>query len=334
MQHIGALIPADIRYEGRNAFFKVKRGGGILFIGPMLPDHECPTAVAIGKKPEPARPVVAPVFRMDPVAVLGKPFLITGESLTESGQIWLGARECRVLNWTPERIEVRAPDGVAVGKQYQVNARLIDGRNCTVGPLTFEQPATGQPGPAGGAGGGGPSAGKPGSGSVGSETAAAPREPSGLAQRAYAALLDSRRSDARSLAERAVAQNPDDALALAVAGYTLLREAKVEEAREVIRRAHELTKGATGRARAVTLTAQGWLDEQDGDRPAAETKYGGAISADLTCALAYLNYTYFLLDSNRRFEARQYVRSGLNEARAEARGSSRYMELAGKLNVR
>jgi hypothetical protein len=306
----------------------------------MLPDKECESPVLVGKPAVKLEPQPDPEASMNPVAEPGKEFAITGENLGTSGKVQVGAEFFQTRRWTPTRIAVIAPPTVALDTPYTVKLKLARNKTVQVGAVTFKKPGTpGQPDGAPGAGGatGGPGQTGPGGPSDGGGSRppvvvppVVNRPPAaGGSTGAYRTVLDG-----GSPPDAVLNARQNDPLLLSLKGYVLLREERAGDARGPITQAMRLTAGQAGRARATALTAAAWLSEKEGDASSAERQYRSAITADRTCVLAYLSYTFFLLDGNRRMEAVEQMRTALRANPKDARGSAKFMGLAGKLGVR
>jgi hypothetical protein len=348
LQLIAIKVPEV--YDGKKIRITVQRAGAFPFLGPLLPKYKCGTPVQVGTPPKTPVPAKKSLAFVPPTVAPGQQFTIRGQSLGSGGRVMFGNEPAAIKKWQSNYILAVPPSGMPHNEPIEVNVWPNDREEPiwrgTVKIVDATAPASGAGAPA--AGGGGAPAGGGGTPSGGG-TAPVVRPPvarppvviqpppGGSGQggsAAYSAVLGGDDGGASALINRALAANPNDPLALALRGYALLRDEKPGDARGPISQALRLTAGKTGRARAVALTASGWLSELSNDPASAERQYRSAIEADKTCVLAYYSFTYFLYDGNRRTEAIEQVRTALRTNPREARGSAKFMKLAGQLGVR
>ncbi|NLH99219.1 MAG: hypothetical protein GX446_06975 [Chthonomonadales bacterium] len=349
LQLIGVRIPES--YDGKRIRLTVQRAGALPFLGPLLPKHKCGTTVQVGtpkKEPVPAKKSLAFV---PPTVTPKQQFTIRGQNLGNGGRVMFGNEPAAIKKWQSNYILAVPPSGMPLNEPIEVNV-WPENREEPIwrGTIKIVDPtaqAAAQPGGPGGSapasGGGTPTGQAPAGGGTatgGGGTARPPivtqppRVTPAGASGAYAAILRGDDAAAASAINSALAANANDPLALALKGYALLRDERAGDARGPIAQALRLSGGGSGRTRAVALTASAWLSEVSNDATSAERQYRAAIDADKTCVLAYYSYTYFLLDNNRRMEAVEQVRAALRQNAREARGSRKFMELAGKLGIR
>ena len=367
LQLIGIRVPES--YDGKKIRITVQRAGALPFLGPLLPKHKCGTPVQVGSPPKPPTPPKKSLAFVPPTVAPRQQFTIRGQSLGSGGRVMFGNEPAAIKKWQANYILAVPPAGMPLNEPIEVNVWPNDrdepvwrGTIKIVDPAAQAQagPGAGAPGagggaPAGGqgAGGGGPATVGGGSASAGGGTSGGTRAQTGRPSGggagsgtgagsssaasgggAYAAVLGGDDARANALISRALGANASDPLALGLRGYMLLRDEKPGDARGPISQALRLTSGKSGRARAVALTASGWLSEVSGDPASAERQYRSAIDADKTCVMAYYNYAFFLEDNNRRTEAIEAMRTALRQNPREARASAKFMDAAGKLGVR
>lgn len=358
LQLVGVKIPET--YDGKRIRLTVQRAGALPFLGPLLPKYKCGGIVQVGNPPKAPEPPKKAYAFVTPTVAKGQQFAISGSSLGSSGQVMLGSESARVVRWTPARIVASPPAGVAINEPIPVNVIPKDRDPISAGTIKIVDPtaagaggagAAPAPGQAGAPSGSGASSGgaaTPAPAAGGGATPRAPRTPQtrptagggastasrNAASSAYAALLRGDATQTSTFVNRALQANANDPLALAVKGYALLRDEKPGDAAGPIGQAIRLTSGGSGRARAVALTASGWLSEMRQDPTSAERQYRSALEADKTCVLAAYGFAYFLVDANRRMEAIEQVRAALRSNPTEARASPRFMDLAKTLGVR
>jgi tetratricopeptide (TPR) repeat protein len=114
-------------------------------------------------------------------------------------------------------------------------------------------------------------------------------------------------------ADEAISRNPNDTEVIALKAYALAAFGSIDGARPLVAKALQATEGKTGRARALTLVAQGVVAVADGDTRAAVTAFQSAGHDDPTLGLAYIAYADLLHKVGKDEMAHKLLQAGLQE---------------------
>ena len=118
------------------------------------------------------------------------------------------------------------------------------------------------------------------------------------------------------IATRAVlSRDPLNAEASALQAYSLVKLNKTNEAETPMTRALHQADGATGRARALALLAEGALAAARGNKAQAISDYQQAGNADESCALAYLAFAEYAHANGKDDTAKKLLQGALAAVR-------------------
>lgn len=279
-----------------------QRLGKLTLLNMFLPTHIDRQLVDIGPPPKKAVEQKAPSVNMPQSTSPGAELEIPGSGFGETpGKVFFASEQAKVLEWKPDHITIRVPEGLELGAACTINA-WIGESNFPIGSILIKDPNALNSSTTGGSSGstsGGPASGGSGEGSTtgslpstsggssggssggtsagnsGETTASKGLSPN--AKVAYSKLLSFKGSDLKAVI-RMARQSPDDVVLAALGAFALAEQEDSARAEEVLATLEARLDSGNPLQIAIYKTAKARVMQENG-ADNADAMYSEAINA-------------------------------------------------------